>query len=238
MPPRPVRIALPLLATAACVSAAAAGEIRGRLWASREAARLAAREPAALAATGGRAARATHDRRLVRAQRPVAEAVVYIVEIPDKVERRLASRGRRGRSRPPMPVMVQVREAFSPRVVVVPAGDSVGFLNRDRIWHNAFSVSAARRFDTGKLPPGAGDTVTFQRPGLVTVHCDVHPEETGYVLVVPNRAWTRPDSLGEFRLPKLPAGRYQLRAWHPHLGELRRTADVPKRGHGAIELAF
>lgn len=238
MPPRAVHLVPLLVVSTACASAAVAGEIRGRLWASREAARIAAQAPAVPATAAGRPARAVHDPRLVRLQRPLAEAVVYIMEIPDKVERRLAPRGGRWRTRPPVPVVVQVREAFSPRVIAIPAGDSVGFLNRDRVWHNAFSVSAARRFDTGKLAPGRGDTVTFRRPGVVTVHCDVHPDETGYVVVVPNRAWTRPDSLGAFRLPKLPAGRYQVRAWHPRLGHLRKTVDVPRRGHAAIELAF
>jgi hypothetical protein len=239
----------------ATVSPAVAGVVRGQLWASREAARLAARMQVAVpASTGTRApvSRVTGarprtvpapsttpppDPKLARLQSGVADAVVYVEKIPDRVHEKLGRRGWFARV-PPLPAMSHRGRRFVPRVLAIPAGDSVAFANLDRVYHNTFSVSAARRFDLGKYAPGRRDTVRFPRAGAVTLHCDIHPEEIGFVMVVPNRAFARPDSLGAFRLPKLPPGRYRVRTWHPRLGELSRTIEMPKRGDVALELAF
>jgi hypothetical protein len=172
-----------------------------------------------------------------KAQEGVTDAVLYVEQVPDAVERKLAKP--RWLSRPPRPRrIVQSKLRFQPRVMAALAGSTVELQNLDRVYHNAFSVSAAMRFDLGKYPPGKLDTLVFQRPGVVNLHCDIHPEEIGYVVVVPNHAYARPDSIGRFQLPKLPAGSYTLHVWHPRLGELRRPFQVPARGNVALEIRY
>ena len=80
--------------------------------------------------------------------------------------------------------------------------------------------------------------VVFDRAGVTNLHCDIHPDEIGFVVVVPNRAYARPDSLGRFSLPSLPAGSYRLRAWHPHLGEVRANTEIPRGGNASVTLTF
>jgi hypothetical protein len=70
----------------------------------------------------------------------------------------------------------------------------------------------------------------------VNLHCDIHPDEQGYLVVTPNRVYARPDSLGRWRLPKLPAGTYKLRMFHPVRGELTREVVMPPRGDLAVDL--
>ena len=223
---------LALLAMCAPVRARA-GSVHGVLWVSRAAARRAG-EPRADPA----ARRAT-----VNAQRGVTEAVVWIERVPDNIEDKLAGGGHRWFWQkhavvPHVPCVVQRANVFAPRVIAVPVGGSVEFRNLDHVYHNVFSVSAARRFDVGKNPPGRADTVAFTQAGVVNLHCDIHPSELGFVVVVPNHTGVRPDSLGDFDLPKLAPGTYTVRAWHPQLGELKRTFDVPRRGDVGLQLVL
>lgn len=168
------------------------------------------------------------------AVRGVTDAAVYVERVPDKVEKKLA----RKKKKPTVPSIVQARQKFTPRVLVVTAGSAVTFENRDRVYHNTFSVARARRFDLGKYPPGHRDTVTFERHGVANLHCDIHPDEIGFVVVVPNHVHARPDTLGRFALPKLPPGEYRLRVWHPRRGEMTRAVTMPKRGDVRLALTY
>jgi hypothetical protein len=173
-----------------------------------------------------------------RLQRGVEDAIVYVDSIPEKVERDLTSRRFlfiRLKSRQRVLNVVQ-RQRFDPRVAVVAVGTQVAFINLDRIYHSLFSVSPAHRFDLGKHAPGERDTLLFERPGVVNLHCDIHPDETGYLVVTPNHAYARPDSLGRYRLPRLPPGDYTVRVFHPRWGEFARDATVPKRGDLTLDL--
>lgn len=173
-------------------------------------------------------------------QRGARDAVVYLERVPDKVEKKLTHRGPFSlfKKTPRPQRIVQTKLKFVPRVLAATPGSLVEFENLDRVYHNTFSVSAAKRFDLGKYPPGALDTVVFNRVGVANLHCDIHPDESAFVVVVPNHAFTRPDSLGRFVLPKLPRGQYSVRVWHPRLGEITRAVEMPRRGDVTLELKF
>ena len=209
------------LATGAAVAVpASAGTVRGVLW-------LTPPSPRAAAESGGNR----------RAQPGVADAVVYVDRVPDKVEKKLTHHGWFWRA-PRLPRIVQQNRQFDPRVLAVARGTAVEFQNLDRVYHNAFSVSVAKRFDLGKYPPGTRDTVMFDRSGAINLHCDIHPDMVGFVVVLPNHVFCRPDSMGEYKLPSLPEGRYSVRVWHPRRGELRRDVVVPHRGDVDLTLVY
>jgi len=175
-----------------------------------------------------------------KAQRGVTEAVVYLESVPDKVERKLAHPRRWFFGRPQEPGVfhiVQSGRQFRPRVAAVAVGTRVEFKNLDRVYHSTFSVSSAKRFDLGKYPPGRADTLEFDRPGVVNLHCDIHPDMVGYLVVTPNHAFTRPDSMGEFRLPSVPKGTYTVRVVHPSRGVIRQVVRVG-RGDVALDLSY
>jgi plastocyanin len=219
------RLALVPLALCLVASiASAATNVSGTLWLSVSARAKAVKAPAPPKQPG------------------VGEGVVWVETIPAKVENKLAS-GRRGwfSARPKaqaLPSVAEREDAFAPRVVAVPAGGSVEFANRDRLYHSTFSVSGAKRFDLGKRAPGHRDTLAFERAGVINLHCEIHPEAVGFVVVTPNHAYATPDSAGHFSLPKLPPGHYVLRAWHPRRGELELPFDVPKRGAVVLDPTF
>jgi plastocyanin len=171
----------------------------------------------------------------------VSDAVVYVERVPPEVEHKLTTKGfwlfkKHTGSR--VWTVVQVDRRFDPDVLAIAAGDRIAFENLDSIYHSTFSVSAARRFDLGKRSPGQSDTVTFDHPGVINLHCDIHPSMVGYVVVTPNHAFAFPDSVGRYRLPDLPAGSYTVHAVHPGWGDVRRTVEVAKRGLVALDLGF
>jgi len=161
----------------------------------------------------------------------VTDAVLYVEKIPAKAESLLVDD-------PSGRVLAQRNQAFSERVLSCVVGTTVDFPNQDPIFHNVFSVSPVKRFDLGKYPRGHSKQVTFRKTGVVQVFCDIHPSMACFILVLPNRAFARPKDDGSFALPKLPAGTYTVKAWHPDFGEQTRTVKVPSSGEVALDLEF
>ena len=132
----------------------------------------------------------------------------------------------------------QTPSGFDPYVIAIPTGTTVEFENRDRVYHNAFSVAKAKRFDTGLYAPRQKRPVLFTSPGVVNVYCELHPLSAGYVVVLPNRFYARPNSRGGFRLAPLAEGTYTVKAWHPVYGETSTRVKVPNKGSATVSLAF
>ena len=81
------------------------------------------------------------------------------------------------------------------------AGQSVTFPNRDRFYHNVFSVSPVEPFDLGQYkssdPPR---TQVFAKAGLVPVYCNIHPQMISYVVVLENPAFAVTSEDGTFEV--------------------------------------
>lgn len=136
------------------------------------------------------------------------------------------------------PVIEHTPEGLEPHVLPVAVGTRVTFRNRDQIYHKVFSISPAKSFDLGSQAPGERGTVVFDRPGVVALHCELHPEATAFVVVLPTGQFTQPNAQGKFILPELTPGTYTIAAWHPTYGEVKRRVKVPKGGRLNISLAY
>jgi plastocyanin len=105
--------------------------------------------------------------------------------------------------------------AFLPSLLPIRVGTTVEFPNLDDTYHNIFSYSPAKRFDLGRYRPEERPipSVVFDKPGLVTLRCEIHEHMRGLILVLntPYFVVTNPD--GGFRLSGVPPGRYMVRAW-------------------------
>ena len=104
---------------------------------------------------------------------------------------------------------------FLPALLPVPAGTKVEFPNLDDTYHNIFSYSPAKRFDLGRYRAEERPIPTqiFDKPGLVTLRCDIHEHMRGLILVLNTPYFVMTDTDGHFRLSGLPAGHYTLKAW-------------------------
>lgn len=107
--------------------------------------------------------------------------------------------------------LAQKNKAFQPHVLAVPAGSTVAFPNNDQIFHNVFSLAAPQPFDLGLYRAGATRERTFSRPGTYRVFCNIHPQMTALVIVVPTPHTTTVGADGRFVLD-LPPGRYKVTA--------------------------
>ncbi len=117
---------------------------------------------------------------------------------------------------PPAPArMIQKDQTFLPALLPVQAGTRVEFPNLDEIYHNIFSFSPAKRFDLGRYRPEDRPipSQVFDRPGVVTLRCDIHVHMRAIVLVLATPYFTVTDEAGNFRLNGLPPGNYTLKAW-------------------------
>jgi plastocyanin len=143
-----------------------------------------------------------------------ANVVVYIEGVPitSQVKRKQAIR--------------QKDIQFSPRVSVVVKGTTIEFPNEDRIFHNVFSASRPARFDLGLYRSGASKSVEFKREGVVDVFCNIHPEMSSRVLVVPTRHYATTDPKGAFRIDGVPPGTYDVVVWHPNGTEVRQSIKI------------
>lgn len=129
----------------------------------------------------------------------------------------------------PAPAKVEMDQktcVFAPRVVIVPAGGTVDFLNSDRLLHNLHSVSRENPSFNRTQPKGRTIPVTFSRPEIVRVDCDLHSWMRGWVVVAEHRFYALTDAAGEFALPPVPPGKYVLKVWHETLGTSTREVTV------------
>ncbi|PYI48903.1 MAG: hypothetical protein DMF11_02400 [Verrucomicrobia bacterium] len=104
---------------------------------------------------------------------------------------------------------------FIPALLPVRVGTKVEFPNLDDTYHNIFSYSPAKRFDLGRYRPDERPipSQVFDKPGLVTLRCDIHEHMRGLILVLITPHFVITDTAGHFRLSGLPAGHYTLKAW-------------------------
>ena len=124
---------------------------------------------------------------------------------------------------------------FVPRVIVVPVGSTVRFLNHDPFDHNVFSA-AEPAFDLGQYGRGQTRDWTFTSPGLARVFCNIHPRMVVFVEVMTSRYFTQASADGTFEIADVPPGRWVLHAWHERSPEVTRELTVTAAGATGVEL--
>ncbi len=127
---------------------------------------------------------------------------------------------------------------FLPDAVIVRKGARVTFPNKDKVYHNVFSVSPGNEFDLGLFRGGERRTISMRRPGEVDVYCNIHPNMAAKVLVVPNRFHAVADASGAFAIEGVPAGRYVLVGWSATHEPQRREVVVEAGGAARVEMTL
>jgi plastocyanin len=116
---------------------------------------------------------------------------------------------------PKSPAQVaQKNVAFAPDLLPILVGTAVEFPNMDETYHNVFSYSKFKRFDLGRYRKDEKPSVVvFDKPGAVTIHCEIHERMRGTILVLETPHFQKTDTAGKYRLEHLPPGNYVLKAW-------------------------
>jgi plastocyanin len=143
----------------------------------------------------------------VQGIKSVESIAVYVDAIPDKKF-----------DAPKDHVVIDQRKmAFIPHVVAVQQGTTVEFLNSDPVGHNVYwpSISGNKKLshNLGTWPKGEKKPFQFNDLGTASLLCNVHPEMSGYVVVVPTPYFAVTDKDGNFEIKNIPAGKYTLKTW-------------------------
>jgi len=116
------------------------------------------------------------------------------------------------------PVIDQKGLVFQPHVASVQVGTTVDFLNSDSVAHNVFwtSVGGTKKLNhnLGTWPKGERKSFKFDTPGAVPILCNVHPEMSAYLVVVPTPYFATSDQAGNYKIENVPDGSYTVIAWH------------------------
>jgi plastocyanin len=132
---------------------------------------------------------------------------VYVDVIPDKKFEAPTAK----------PVMDQAKMAFVPHVMVVQVGSTVEFLNSDPVGHNVYwpsiSGNKALKGNLGTWPKGEKKSFKFDNVGVAGLLCNVHPEMSGYIVIVPTPYFALTDKNGNYEIKNVPGGKYTLKTW-------------------------
>jgi len=133
--------------------------------------------------------------------------------------------------------LAQKNKSFLPSVLAIPAGSTVDFPNEDPIFHNVFSLSKPEPFDMGLYRAGASKSRVFSAPATYRVFCNIHPQMTAVILVLPTSWIVEADSAGAYHLD-LPPGRYRITAWSDRSQPASTEVTVGPQTTAAPELSL
>ena len=106
---------------------------------------------------------------------------------------------------------------FHPFISVVPVGAKVSFPNFDPFKHHVYSFSPIKRFELKLFAKDQTRSVTFDKPGVVAIGCNIHDSMSAFIYVTDTPFAESVGATGEVSFQTLPAGRYTLSVWHPYL---------------------
>jgi plastocyanin len=114
-------------------------------------------------------------------------------------------------------VIDQRKMNFTPHVTVVVQGTTVDFVNSDSVGHNVYwpSIGGDKKLahNLGTWPKGEKKSFQFNDVGAASLLCNVHPEMSAFVVVVPTPYFAVTDSDGAYEIKGVPAGTYTLKTW-------------------------
>lgn len=168
---------------------------------------------------------------LVRNQRaePVQDAVV--VAVP---------KGAVLAAKPGRETVDQINKEFVPHVKPLLVGSAVYFPNKDNIRHHVYSFSPAKTFELPLYVGTPANPVVFDRPGVVTIGCNIHDWMIGHIYVAETPYFGTTGRDGRVRLENLPPGLYAVKAWHPQMEATEESTNhsVSIEKSGAADLTW
>lgn len=127
--------------------------------------------------------------------------------------------------------MAQKNIAFAPDLLPILVGTAVDFPNMDDAYHNVFSYSKTKRFDLGRYRKDEkAAAIVFDKPGAVTIHCEIHERMRGTILVLETPYFQKTDTAGRYRSGASPRRELRVKS----LGGWRRrprASDGTKSRH-------
>ncbi|MCM3905367.1 MAG: carboxypeptidase regulatory-like domain-containing protein [Pyrinomonadaceae bacterium] len=136
---------------------------------------------------------------------------------------------------PPVPAKMDQKQCvFVPRVIVVPVGGTVEFLNSDRLLHNVRGGGKENPPFNRAQPHARTIAIGFKSPEVLRVDCDIHSWMRGWIVVAEHPFYAVTNDEGEFVFENIPPGKYKLQAWQEILGRVDQEVAVSGEGTQTI----
>lgn len=139
---------------------------------------------------------------------------------------------------PKDPIVIDQKDCrYTPHVLTMMASQPLKIKNSDATLHNIHAWAVANTpFNIGQPVQNMETAKTFDKPEMpLPIRCDVHKWMSSFVGVFnhPYHAVTR--EAGAYEI-KLPAGKYEIEAWHEKFGTQVQSVEV--KDNDKIELNF
>ncbi len=149
---------------------------------------------------------------IINKDKGIKNVVVYLADISS------------GKDIPAQPVIVDnVKCAFEPHVSVgfIGKGNMAVNHNSDPMFHNIHAYITGRlAYNLGLPEKGKEIKRKFYKPGLMSVTCNAHPWMLSYVQIFHHPYAAVTNEKGAYSIPDIPAGTYEVRAWHEGFGDI------------------
>ncbi|MHC4954811.1 MAG: carboxypeptidase regulatory-like domain-containing protein [Planctomycetota bacterium] len=135
----------------------------------------------------------------------------------------------------------QIKCRYEPHVLGMQVGETLKIRNSDPIMHNIHATDTASGddyFNQGQ--PNKGDVFerNVARAGMFKLKCDVHGWMGASICVVKHPFYTVTGTDGSFSISKLPAGTYEVEAWHEKFGTSKQSVTVEDGKTATINFTF
>lgn len=129
---------------------------------------------------------------------------------------------------------------YEPHVAGVRVGQPVKILNPDGTLHNVHSLSKINPEFNLAMPKFRTETTQiFNKPEFMfALKCDVHPWMLGWLSVMDHPFFSTTQKDGQFKIADLPAGTYEIEAWHEKLGKKQMSITVTDDENKTIDFTF
>jgi plastocyanin len=170
--------------------------------------------------------------------RPV-DQVVVVLEPAGGERTGTASRGIGSGQRA---VIDQRSLRFVPEISVVRTGTAIEFPNSDQVQHQVYSFSSAKNFKLALYAGHVYPPLVFDRPGLVTLGCNIHDSMIGFVYVTDSPWFGKTGAQGRIEIASVPPGEYRVHLWHPRFApdeaQIERSLSVAAAGNATLSVSL
>jgi plastocyanin len=172
-------------------------------------------------------------RRSVRVdpQNALADVIVQIRGLPGNLSKPVPSE----------PVVLDQKACmYEPAVLVLRVGQPLVVRNSDHVLHNVHvSPKLNPSFNLGQPMAGMESRRVFRAAEIgIPVRCDIHDWMSASIGVLDHSFFAVTGEDGRFTFDGLPAGEYDLVAWHPTLGTRTQKIRVSDTGTSDVAIVF
>ena len=140
--------------------------------------------------------------------------------------------------------LLQEKCEFLPYMQIMKKGTELQVKNGDDVSHNihTYELIGRARVSQFNVQQPAGSTfsksIKMRRGNVIRMECDQHDFMIGWAYIPDNPYYAVVATDGSFSIPDVPAGTYEVEAWHPYLGVQKSSATVEAGGTVALDFEF